>query len=109
MMNAEKISEIIATYEKHGWVLRRVLLSAVLKSDVGSELFNGVQIVESDFNAAWFSRPPQPGGVAWEIRYLGDVAFAFVENIDEYSGEFEDDLRRVEMRLRDTVASKRSA
>ena len=112
MIDAENIDEIIALYEKHGWVLRRVLLSAVLKARDGSgilQFVDGVQVMDADIDAAWFSRPPKPGGVAWEIRHLSESPYALVENIDEFSPEFEAALRSVETRLRETTRKVKSA
>ena len=112
MIDAKEIGGIIAVYQKHGWLLRRVLLSTALKKYAGDNilpLINGVQIIASDIDAAWFSRPPQPGGVAWEIRHLSETPYALLENIDETSTEFEDTVRAVESRLRETTRKFKSA
>ena len=112
MIDLSTVKEIIATYEKHGWILRRALLSASLKNELGDSLAkfsHVVKVVDSALNAAWFSRPPKKGGVAWEIRYLGELPFALLENIDEEESEFENRLRNVEKRLSDSIAGKRSA
>ena len=104
------VSEIFATYKKYGWILRRVLLSATLKKKLGSsltDLCGDVPATDSDIDAAWFSRPPASGGVAWEIRYLGDPPFALLENLDEDDPDFERTLGEVETRLRGSVAAKR--
>ena len=112
MIDAGAISEIVATYKKHGWILRRVLLSAALKRQLGEEakrLFNDVAVVDSSVDAAWFSRPPKSGGVSWEIRYLGDLPFALLENLDENDPAFEASLQSVEKLLREKVAAKQTA
>ena len=112
MIDSAAIREIFATYKKHGWIGRRVLLSAALKVNLGAEvgtLFGDLAVIDSDIDAAWFSRPPKSGGVAWEIRYLGNIPFALLENLDESDPEFEASLRRVESRLREAVAAKRAA
>ena len=112
MIDQQAISEIFATYKKYGWILRRVLLSASLKNDLGeltAGLSNDVKIVDSTIDAAWFSRPPKSGGVAWEIRYLGEMPFALLENIDEEDADFENRLREVEDRLSNSIAAKRTA
>jgi hypothetical protein len=106
------IAEIIKTYKKHGWVLRRVLLSAKLKAQLTNhpiDLLNGAKTVASKVDAAWFSRPPTGGGIAWEIRYLGDPPFALLETIDESDPDIEDRLREVEERLRHSITAKISA
>ena len=112
MISANEIGEIIAVYRKHGWILRRILLSAGLKRrviDDLSHLIDGVQVIESDIDAAWFSRLPKPGGVAWEIRHLSETPYALVEKMDEDSIDFEATLRAVESRLRETVLIRKSA
>jgi hypothetical protein len=112
MISAETVREIIAIYAKHGWVLRRVLLSAGLKRECASaagELFGDVAVIDSDIDAAWFSRPPAAGGIPWEIRHLNSAPYALLENIDEFGPEFEDSLASVETRLRSAVAGKKSA
>lgn len=112
MIDPAEIREIIATYQKHGWILRRLLLSPSLTEKLGGHdvrYFQGVAILDSAFDAAWFSRPPTDGGVAWEIRYLGGFPFALLENINEKDSEFEASLRRVEARLCETITAKESA
>lgn len=105
MIDANEINEILATYEKYGWELRRVLLTAELKTSVG-EMFAGVSVTDADIDAAWFSRPPQRGAIAWEIRHLSSAPYALLEHIDESDVEFESALRAVEARLRDAIAKK---
>jgi hypothetical protein len=112
MTDAAAIREVLATYKKHGWILRRVLLSERTEFDLSGSsagIFGDVTILSSDIDAAWFSRPPSPGGVAWEIRFWGDPPFALLENIDEQEPDFEDRLRDAETRLAQTIAAKKSA
>lgn len=112
MIDVAAIREIVAVYVKYGWTLRRVMLSGALKksfSESPVEIFGEVPIIDSDLDAAWFSRPPVTGGVAWEIRHLTEVPYALLENIDEYDAEFERTLQAVEARLRMTVTAKKPA
>ena len=91
MIDAGKIGEILQVYTKHGWTLRRVLLSGALKNGLAvplSSLFHEAPVLESDIDAAWFSRPPRVGGVAWELRHLGDQPYALLEKTDEHDAEF---------------------
>lgn len=109
MIDAGGIGEIIAVYKKHGWILRRVLLSAgsmAALEDSHANIFEDAQIQDSGIDAAWFSRPPKTGGVAWEIRYLGDIPFALLEYIDEYDPEFESALQAIEGRLSESIMAK---
>ncbi|MBP7416285.1 MAG: hypothetical protein KA831_06505 [Pyrinomonadaceae bacterium] len=108
MIDANEINEILAIYKKYGWELRRVLLTAEVKENVG-DIFTGVSVAESDIDAAWFSRPPQLGAIAWEIRHLSTAPYALLEHLDESDAGFEGALRAVETRLRDAVSKTRSA
>ena len=112
MIDATEIGEIIAVYRKHGWILRRVLLSTSSRERLGdgiSTLIGGVRVIACEIDAAWFSRSPKSGGVAWEIRHLSETPYALLEYIDENSAEFEDRLRAVESRLRETALAVKSA
>jgi|ERR1035437_4088206 hypothetical protein len=112
MIDAAAISEIVATYKKHDWIPRRVLLSPSLRSRLGEgsfDVFGGVPIIDSDIDGVWFSRPPKQGGVAWELRHLSDTPFALLERVDESSGDFEDRLQAVESRLREAVRDRKPA
>lgn len=108
MIDANEIGEILATYKKYGWVLRRVLLTAALKKNLG-EMFEGVSVYDGDIDAAWFSRPPQPGAIAWEIRHLSTAPYALLEHLDETDVDFETALHAVEKRLREAVTKKQTA
>ena len=112
MIDARGIEEIIGTYRKHGWILRRVLLTSELDQELNkdkNELFGEAEIIDSAIDAAWFSRPPKAGGVAWEIRYFGDIPYALLEQADENSPDFENFLRDMEERLHETIAKKETA
>lgn len=112
MIEISAISEIIATYRKHGWILRRVLLSTTLRkrlSTDGYSNFDDIKIIDSPIDAAWFSRPAAKGPVAWEIRHLGNLPFALLENLDEADSGFEAGLREVESRLDQTIRGRKSA
>lgn len=108
MIDADSVRELIETYEKHGWLFRRVLLTPALsKAFRGDEdMFGDVPVKVASIDAAWFSRPPKPGGIAWELRYLGDPPYALLEKIDENSPDLEDVLTRVEDRLSNSVGQK---
>ena len=112
MIDADAVRELVETYKKYGWILRRILLTDKLDKSLGSKketLFGNVPINISDLDAAWFSRPPKAGPIAWEIRYLGDIPYALLENVDEAGAEFETILQAVEGRLRESITAKRSA
>ena len=81
MIRAEQIAEILSLYKKHGWNLRRVLLSDALRVNINEalqDLFGGAEIVSSpNLNALWFSRVSSQGE-AWELRHLSETPFALV-------------------------------
>ena len=114
MIGTDTIIEVLATYKKHGWVLRRVLLSPGLKAQIGDEaetLVPGVEIRNSDLDAAWFSRQSRKDSVAWELRRLGPLPFALVEVVDAEmpAAELENVLSDAEERLRQSGLKPRSA
>lgn len=85
MISAEQIKEILAQYKKHGWNLRRVLLSARTKenlADALNSLFGETEIVSSETDAAWFSRASGKSGEAWELRRLSETPYALFEIFD---------------------------
>jgi hypothetical protein len=93
MIKPGQIAEIISLYRKHGWILRRVLLSDGLRvelTDALQDLFGGVPIVSSDINAAWFSRASRAGQEAWELRRLSESPYALFETFD---AEDEEEVR----------------
>lgn len=109
MIDIPAVREILAAYKKHDWLLRRVLLceaSANLIASGSIDLFSETEVKRADFDAAWFSRAPRPGCVAWELRSLGHRPFALVERADENSPEFESVLAEAEQRLAHAVAGK---
>ena len=106
MITLEDFSEIVATYEKHGWLLRRVLLSANTRKSL-NEMPDDVDVLDSDIDAAWFSRPPKAGDVSWEIRSLGATPFALVQFVDEDSPDFEQVLEAVKQRMTDSLGQRK--
>lgn len=104
MIKPEKIEEILTTYEKHGWTLRRVLLSDGLRvsiNDALQDLFGGAEIVSSPMlNALWFSRASGKSGEAWELRHLSSSPFALVEVFASEEDEKAKEERRKAMEAR---------
>ena len=79
----QQSSEIIEQYKKHGWTLSRVLLTGSSRSAVGEGRFSNVPIIESKFDAAWFTRTSMPGKTTWELRTLSGTPFALLEVIED--------------------------
>lgn len=106
MITADTIRGILELYSKHGWTLRRVLLSDAtqvrLRDDL-QDLFGPIPIVSSDIDAAWFSRPSSAGGESWEIRHLAETPFALVETIprNAETSVLDDVFQRLELRIKE--------
>lgn len=103
MISAGQIKEILAQYKKHGWNLRRVLLSVRTRenlADLLSSLFGETEIVLSATDAVWFSRASGKSGEAWELRHLSDAPFALFEIFDAEDDEVLREEIRFEMQER---------
>jgi hypothetical protein len=108
-LNPDTVREILTTYDKYGWVLRRVLLTESSRATLNGVLRADVHIAGSDIDAAWFSRPKDNGPIAWEIRYLGETQYALLEYLDESEPDFEERLHDVETRLRGAIIKRSDA
>ena len=100
MIGIEQVQAILAQYAKHGWSLRRVLLSAAAEEKLSASVFGNADIVSADLDALWFSRAASEGREAWELRYLSVTPFALVE---VFEAEDEEEVReevRCEMETR---------
>ncbi|HKP45400.1 MAG TPA: hypothetical protein VJT50_02270 [Pyrinomonadaceae bacterium] len=95
------MKEIIAVYEKHGWQLRRLVLTAETRIDLESALeFAGVDKTESVFDALWFSRQSQPDREAWELRLAAETPYALFETFEADETQEQRDEMRQEMEAR---------
>jgi hypothetical protein len=99
MNKTHLITEIVTTYKKHGWELKRVLLTP----DSNDELTGVIELLETDvepelssFDALWFTRPSHRGAEAWELRLLAETPYALFERIEQ------DELDKREAILSDT-------
>lgn len=81
MTNRNDINEIVDQYVKHGWKLRRVLLTAELGGSLGDPagLFGDAEVRTADHDGLWFSRRSMPDREAWELRRISASPFAVVE------------------------------
>jgi hypothetical protein len=101
-------AEIIDTYRRHGWELRRVLLRPEARTalnESSERLFKDALLVDSDFDALWFSRPSHAGREAWELRQVAAQPYALFEafEADEDEELREYARREMENRMRDQV------
>jgi hypothetical protein len=98
MMSAHQIQEILSLYTKHGWTLRRVLLSPKLKTQLADKmgtLFNSAEIFDAEIDAIWLSRAAAGNAESWEIRRLSETPYALLEVFDEDDEEeVREEIRR---------------
>ena len=90
MIGGYQIQEILSLYTKHGWKLRRVLLSPKLKlhlADSIETLFNATEIIDAEIDAIWLSRASAGNAESWEIRCLSETPYALLEVFDEEDEE----------------------
>lgn len=80
-MTVKQIEDILSLYQKHGWTLRRVLLSTKLKKQLADsmQIFSRAEIIEARIDAAWFSRASGKDKEAWELRRLSETQYALLE------------------------------
>jgi hypothetical protein len=102
------IQEIVSTYERHGWHLRRALLrpetQAALRA--AEKVFESASLHDSEFDALWFARTSQAGREAWELRLMAEERYALFEafEADESEEDREEVRREMENRMRDYAA-----
>lgn len=106
MIDSEAVSEILSLYKKHGWTLRRVLLSENLQQKLApklDELFGEAPIIRSSLDALWFSRISNPNRETWELRHLSPTPFALLCFLEPNMTEPEREqlLRDTETRMRE--------
>ncbi len=115
MGSPDKLKEVIETYARHGWRVRRALLraetSALLQSrpEIAALLNDASVREEESLDALWFARPSQQGREAWELRLVSDSPYALFETFepDEAEEDREDVRREMEARLREYSEGKR--
>jgi hypothetical protein len=107
MISPEGIEQILAQYAKHGWKLRRVLLSGRLKEKVPgiADWFEGVEIQAADLDGLWFSRSSRPDITAWELRHLAETPYALVTAVQEGTNRetAESILKETQSRMMDAI------
>jgi len=106
MTRIESFRELVETYTKHGWQLRRVLMCAATRAELaGAEeaTFAGAPVQESTVDALWFARASHAGREAWELRLVGATPYALFETFeaDEAEEDREEVRREMEARLRE--------
>ncbi len=108
MSQENLINEILATYEKHGWQLRRALLRPETRAAITEGgLLNQAQVEEAEIDALWFSRASHGQREAWELRLIATTQYALFETFeaDEVEEAREELRKEMEARMRSKVMS----
>jgi len=110
MEPTELLQNLVATYERHGWRLRRMLLRAETRNGVGpiEAQFTTATFFDAPIDALWFSRSSHGNREAWELRLLADTPYALFET---FAPEDDEDFRaakrqQMETCLREYVAKR---
>ena len=98
MTTVDLAKQIIALYERHGWTLKRVLLTRETRAAIDESNFSNAAIVDSDFDALWFARPSHRE--AWELRLLAEQPYALFETFEVDESEEDRAEARLEMENR---------
>ena len=107
MNTAELVSEIMATYGRHGWRLRRVLLRPQTREQLAEASHDLIDVAvrASDFDALWFARVSHANREAWELRLIAEHPYALFEAFEanETEEEREQARQEIENRMREHV------
>jgi hypothetical protein len=110
----ETFKEIIATYTRHGWELRRALLRPETRANLDEgvlELLKDARLIEADFDALWFARASHGGREAWELRLVAEQPYALFEAFEaDENEELREDARlEMENRMREQTVKPDAA
>ena len=98
MPSLELFKEIIATYQRHGWELKRVLIKPNTRNElIDAEVFSKASLRDGEFDALWFARPSQGGREAWELRLVAENPYALFAAFEPEETEEEREEARLEM------------
>ncbi|MDQ2856676.1 MAG: hypothetical protein M3R68_10135 [Acidobacteriota bacterium] len=107
MNQIDRLLEIVTTYQKHGWSLRRILLTAAAGSLPADETFAIAEVEAATIDAVWFSRPSHEQREAWELRLVAATPYALFETFekDETEEQRAEMRREMEARMREHTTS----
>ena len=101
MSQKDILLEILATYKKHAWTLRRVLLTTDAQQTFSDRsAFGDAGVETSTINALWFSRPSHEKREAWELRLVSENPYALFETFESDETEEQREEMRQEMEAR---------
>jgi len=104
MNQIDRFKETIAAYRRHGWQIRRVLMSKSTTDELTASGEHGIEGIVPELtlvDALWFRRPSHEGREAWELRLVGETPYALFEAFEkDCDADFrEETLRAIELRL----------
>jgi hypothetical protein len=102
----DQFGEVIGAYRRHGWELRRAIVTSASRAaidDRAEKLFGDAMINEGPCDALWFSRASAKDREAWELRLVAETPYALFEafEADETEEQREDVRQEMEARLRE--------
>ena len=98
MPSLELFKEILATYQRHGWELKRVLIKPDMRNElIDAEVFSKASLRDGEFDGLWFARPSQGGREAWELRLVAENSYALFAAFEHDETEEEREEARLEM------------
>jgi hypothetical protein len=104
-MNVELAKEMVVTYEKHGWELRRILRASANEEERTkiAQAFPGPPITDAEIDALWFARRSHAEREAWELRLVAEQPYALFEafEADESEEDREDARREMQNKMRE--------
>ena len=111
MPSPELFKEIVSTYHRHGWELKRVLIKPATRNDLtehAAGLINDASLIDAEFDALWFARPSQGGREAWELRLVAENPYALFAAFEADEPEEEREEARLEMehQMREQAGAK---
>jgi beta-xylosidase len=112
MKKADLFTELVATYGKHGWRLKGVLMQPSTRAEIFADHAappDSIRIEEASVDALWFSRPSHQKREAWELRLMAETQYALFETFegDETEEQRDEARREMEARLRDYVSREK--
>jgi hypothetical protein len=111
MKKADLFTELVATYRKHGWELKSVLVRPETRPELNIEeltSLNSTAVKDDILDALWFSRPSHHKREAWELRLMSESQYALFETFEEDETEEQraEMKQEMEARLREHVVEK---